>query len=102
MKYLAVLGAIAGFALLVLLEMCLSSYVISVLWLWFIVATFNVAALSIPQSIGLALLVGYLTKQYQQNEKDEDAAEAIVRAIFLIILKASFALTVGWVVTLFM
>jgi len=102
MNYLKILGATAGLSLLVLLEMTLSGYVISVLWLWFIVPTFNVAAISIPQSMGVALLVGYLTKQYKTDIKNEDPIEVIGKSIFLILFKAAFALSVGWVVTLFM
>lgn len=102
MKYLAVLGAIAAFLLLIALDVVLSGYAISVLWVWFVVGTFNIAALSIPQSIGLALLVSYMTKQYQNTETSKDAVEAFGKALFLMLAKAGFALAVGWIVTLFM
>jgi hypothetical protein len=102
MKYLAVLGAIAAFLLLIALEVVLSGYAISVLWVWFVVDTFNIAALSIPQCIGLALLVSYMTKQYQNDKQEGTATEQLIKAVFILLFKTAFALTVGWVVTLFM
>jgi len=71
MKLLKILGVIAGLSVLILLEMLLTGWVISVLWVWFIVATFNIAALTVPQSIGIALLVGYLTKEYNTSKNTE-------------------------------
>jgi len=102
MKYLAVVGAVAAFLLLIALEVVLSGYAISVLWVWFVVDTFNVAALSIPQCIGLALLVSYMTKQYQNTETASNAVEAFGKALFLMLAKAGLALSIGWVATLFM
>lgn len=97
-----IIGAITVFALLVVFEMLLSGWTISVLWAWFVVTTFKTAALTIPQSIGLALIVSYLTKQYQNNKTEDNAADAFAKAFFLILFKAVFALSIGWVVTLFM
>lgn len=39
----------------------INGYVLSVLWSWFIVTTFNVPALSIPAALGLETIVKLLT-----------------------------------------
>lgn len=102
MKYLAVLGAIVVIPLLVALEVFLSGYVISVLWVWFVIDTFKVAALSVPQCIGLALLVSYMAKQYQDTKTEDNAVHTFAKSVFLVLFKAAFALSIGWIVTLFM
>jgi len=42
----------------------LNGWVLSWLWLWFVVPVFAVPALSMLQSIGIATVISFMTKQY--------------------------------------
>ena len=81
----------------------LRGYVLSILWRWFMVPTLGLPALSIPQAIGIALVVGMLTHQshhYPEN-KDEKTSTKVVRSLGPFV--APFAtLLVGWIVHQFM
>jgi len=103
MAGLAVLGAIVGVPLLIALSAIFNGYVLKVLWGWFIIPIFHLPQLSIPSAIGIALVVGYLTKQTNDcKEKERTGGERISRAILEAVLRPSFALFFGWIVQKFM
>lgn len=74
-------------------------YVLSVLWGWFIVTTFNMQALSVTQAIGLSCVVSFLTYQFIREPEDKRGAMEIMgHAIAMCTLHPLIALAVGWVV----
>jgi putative flippase GtrA len=74
-------------------------FVISKLWLWFIVSTFGAVPLGIAQSIGLGLLVSFLTHQVDTYEdKDKSDTERLFIKIGVALLAPAFALLFGWIV----
>jgi len=54
------LAFIAG---IMVVSCLLRGWVLSILWRWFMVPTLGLPALSVPQAIGIALVVGMLTHQ---------------------------------------
>lgn len=103
MTGLAVLGAIVGIPVLIALGSIFNGYALKVLWGWFIVPIFHLPQLSIPSAIGIALVVGYLTKQTNDcEEKERSGGEKFSRAVLEAILRPSLALLVGWIVQKFM
>lgn len=81
-----------------------SGYVLSVLWGWFIVPTFEgIPALSIPAAIGIASVVGYLTRGLARDTSDhKDPNDRLIQNIGESFLAPLFTLAFGWVVHLFM
>lgn len=83
-----------------------NGYALSVLWGWFVVPTFGAPALGVVPSIGIAMVVSYLTHQVhgcdRKKEKDQSFVEAISYSIAFVFLKPSIALFFGWIVHLFM
>ena len=79
-----------------------SGYVLSVLWGWFIVPTFEARPLAVLPAIGLALVVGYLTKQEQQTEDTRDKDDKIISALVHMFLSPLIALLFGWILHSFM
>lgn len=65
--FLAIIGGIAIY----ILTAILNGFVMSTLWGWFVVRMFHVAALSIPLAMGIAMLVGFLTYQYDPRKEVE-------------------------------
>jgi hypothetical protein len=73
-------------------------FVLTQLWTWFIVPTFNAPRLSIAVAIGICLVVGMFShKQYNEDEK-EDTTKTLVNAF----LSPLITLLIGYIVTLFM
>lgn len=99
--FLAVVGIIIAFFALAFVSACWSGYVLSILWGWFMVPVFHLPVLSIPTAIGIALVIGYLTKQSTSDlEKKEDHKwySAFVEAF----TKPAVSLLVGWIVKQFL
>lgn len=79
-----------------------SGYVLSKLWLWFVVTTFEIAPLSIPAAIGVSLVVRYLTYSAPVVDKTKSSADRLFEAVIYAFITPLFALVVGSIVNLFM
>ena len=77
-------------------------YVLTVLWGWFMVPTFHLPVLALAPAIGMAMVVGYLTRDITPRKEEEGFAEGLGTAFAIGLLKPLFALFFGWVVHLFM
>jgi cytochrome bd-type quinol oxidase subunit 1 len=62
---------------------------------------FGVTALTIPQALGLSILIGIFTLNSNSSNKDIDE-KSFSKAVIKGITFNSIALGLGWIVTLFM
>jgi hypothetical protein len=76
----------------------LNGYVLSLLWSWFLVPTFHIPALNIPQAIGISIIVHKLTYFYQGSSSIPKPWESIGVALFAPL----FTLCTGWIVRMFL
>jgi len=108
------MGILAGFLFLVILvfgtfwvvvlSTLFNGWVLSILWGWFMVPTFGLPTLSMPQAMGIALVVSYLTYHYNgvpAQEKEKTKAEKII-SVSMPILRPLFTLGFGWVIHQYM
>ena len=79
-------------------EVAWSGFVLVKLWAWFIVTTFNLPALRIPQALGLCLIAKFLTSSTSDAKEKHSTGEAIALSIFVPL----FALFFGWIYHLFL
>ena len=93
-KTVAVILSAAAICLFILPFSLLGGWTLSWLWFWFIVPL-GVPAIGVAHSIGIVGLVGFLTKQYN---KTEETSEALSFAIIAPLM----ALSIGYIVHLFM
>ena len=94
-----IIGIITTVLITLIVSPIWRGYVLSKLWLWFIVSTFGAAPLGIAQSIGLALVVSFLTHQADSYEDKEKSANAkIAQAVAITFLSPAMALLIGWIV----
>jgi hypothetical protein len=90
---LSILGAAVLLMLIFFLNALITGFVLTKLWLWFVVPTFGVAALSIPAAYGMGMLVVYLTRPttaFRSEVRD------IPTEVAATILTPALALTLGW------
>jgi hypothetical protein len=95
-----VLGML-GLAGLVVISAVTRGFVLTKLWLWFIVPTFGLPKLSIPIAIGLALVVGLLTEHSNQHKDDRETSDKVA-AIIGSLLTPFLVLLCGYIVTLWL
>jgi len=102
---LMVLGALVLIPLVITISSIINGYVFSTLWGWFIIPIFGLTALSIPQAIGISMIVSFLTYQFQpsnkQNTKEDDQKDMITRILHLVLYPIT-VLAVGYIVKGFM
>lgn len=106
MELIFVLGIVFITIVLTVLGAIWSGYVLSILWGWFIVPTFNLPALSIPLAIGIALVISYVTHQTNFDKKKEELTDMenlkyAGRVFSWLALKPALALLIGWIVLKF-
>ena len=104
MTALVIFERFIGAVVLMAFSSIFNGYALSVLWGWFMVPTFGLPELSVAPAIGIALVVGYLTKQYNNSKtkKNESFGKELLKSALTAILKPSFALLFGYIVHLFM
>lgn len=78
----------------------LNAFVIQYLWLWFVVPTFGLAALTFVQAIGFGIIVGYLTHQHTPKFKNQTPDTN--NDLMMIYLRPFMVLGIAWIVQLFM
>jgi hypothetical protein len=73
--------------------------VLQALWLWFVAETFAIASLTLVQAIGISIVVGLLTYQYDARKDDDlDTVESLVGATVAGLFICGFAYLSGAIV----
>lgn len=91
----ALLGVTLIIVIIITTSALVNGYVLSILWGWFVVPTFGLAPLSIPAAIGLAMVVHYLTYNYN-DAKDPDCKWWI--PVTVTVVRSVIALILGFIV----
>ncbi|WP_093429351.1 hypothetical protein ABL840_09105 [Variovorax sp. NFACC27] len=71
-----------------------SGYVFHLLWLWFIVPTFSLPALSIPLAVGVSLTVSFIARGQSPSEKGKPWWKTFLE----VLLRPAFVLLIAWIV----
>jgi putative flippase GtrA len=102
MNALAKLGAIIGLPTIVVLQVMLNGYVLSVLWGWFFIPVLQFPAIGIVQAIGISIIISYLTHQQDSYEdRSKTVEDKIIGALAFSALRPLLALFFGWIVRMF-
>jgi hypothetical protein len=97
------IGWFVSYAVFLVVGVVLHGWTLTVLWAWFVVPTFRMAALGIAPALGLSMLIGYLTRQDINIEAPERTnGERLGRFIALALVAPALTLGMAWVVHLFM
>lgn len=96
------IGLVATFVVLLVAGSIWNGYVLSVMWGWFVVPTFDLPQLSIPAAIGASMVASYLTAKPTAHRDDRDSNEILSGALAHTFLLPLFAMGLGWIVNLWM
>ena len=97
------IGWVASWLILAFFGALFNGYALSIMWGWFITPVFDLPTLTVSSAIGISMIVGYLTKTISITPKKDKKTdgESFLEASIHTVLKPTFALCFGWVVTLF-
>ena len=96
---------VLGFVWSVVLGAIMKGWVLSILWDWFVVSTFDsVPPIGVVPAIGLALVVNYLvpTSSSDCEYKNKGTLEVAIKLFVMTILMPLFTLFVAYIVHCFM
>ena len=103
--FFMLLGALLLIPTLIVIGTLINGCVLSVIWDWFMVPIFGLTALSIPEAIGVSMVVTHLTFKHKtdnrektEKEKKADTIDAYVHFIGYPLL----VLVLGYIVKGFM
>jgi|SRR5690348_7092427 len=100
-----VVGILATLLFVIVCGALFSGLVLSVLWGWFIVPALHAAPITVPQAIGLSLVVGLLTRgtarEKDEEKKDRGIGEALFTAFCHATIPPLFVLGIGAIVHAF-
>jgi hypothetical protein len=75
----------------------LNGWVLSLLWQWFVTTTFGLSPLTIPQAIGVAIVVGFLTSSYKDTKQEERKGLAVLVPVFGAVIGNLVTLLAGYI-----
>lgn len=94
--------AVAGLAVSSVVTSIWGGFVLTKLWIWFIVPVFHLPVLTLVPAIGLCFVASYLTHQYQQDSNDQSTGQKIGGVVAYGLMYPSIVLFMGWIVQMFM
>jgi hypothetical protein len=105
-RNLKVIGILASLLFVIVWGTLMGGLVLSVLWGWFVVPALHASAITIPQAIGLSLVVGMLTRglvrdDKSEKNKDTSIGESLFTAFCIATIPPLFALGIGAIVHVF-
>lgn len=59
-----------------------NGWITSTFWDWFVIPLFGARVLSVPQAIGLSMLVGFVTHQVQPENKESTATKLVKMILY--------------------
>lgn len=93
------IGAAALIPLLIIVTYLINGFVLSKMWLWFIVTTFGAPVLTVPQAIGVGMIVSFLTYRATPKNKDSNSEWSQIIIDILSAMIAPFVtLLIAWIV----
>lgn len=94
-------GKFMVITLIMIISPIINGFVLSKLWLWFIVPIFQIRQISLIEAIGLVCFISFIAAKKVKTEQDKFWQELGENVAFLI-FSCIFALGGGWIITLFM
>jgi hypothetical protein len=88
------LGNFFGVVVILLLTSLFNGFVLSKLWAWLIVTTFQVQSITLVQAIGISVLMNYMmlkrTRVKEENdgfwaEMTKDVSHAVLNGLFMLL-----------------
>jgi len=94
-------GKFIAIMLGIIISSIINGFVITKLWAWFVVPTFEANPLRIIEAIGLMFLVNHIkAKRDKEHNKDKFWEQFVADAIYLILISV-FALLGGRIIQIF-
>ena len=93
--FLAILLMLFGTAFFITIAIVINAFVVSVIWNWFMPVIFGLPFLTIPQAIGISLVIGcFIFIESKDAKTKKEKNEAMIG----VVARPLFLLLIGWIV----
>lgn len=99
-----IIGSIVATVVALVLGAIMGGFVLSKLWIWFMVPIFDLSPLRVVEAIGLSFIVNYMTKTSLESNKTLEGPflKELLKAFLQTLVMAVGFLLIGWIIHLFM
>lgn len=100
-----VLGEIVFAIISIVVASLFGGYVLSKLWEWFVVYTFNQPTLSVVNAMGVSLLISYATYKGKKDKEEKDTESfgvKIAASLVEVLLMGGLTLLIGKIIAMCM
>ncbi len=96
--------ALLALPVVIVVSAIANGFVLSVMWSWFVVPVFGIAALTVVQAIGFSMVVSFLTYHDTESKTDDSKSltEKIIYMVMMAIMRPAFTLGIAWIIHLFL
>jgi len=96
-------GFIVSIFFVMIYDLVLKGFALSVLWKWFIVPTFDIVELSVVSAMGVMCIAScFMGTTDTDKDKDKSYEQRLFEGVFMATAKPVLILLIGWIVSLFM
>lgn len=96
-----ILGKMLAVVAALIVSAIVRGVVFKIMWNWFVVRL-GVAAISLPEALGLAMIISMVLFREESPDDKRNATAKFVTAFSVGIMGAAFVLFFGWIVHLFL
>lgn len=90
------LGKIFYGIIAIIIGSIVNAFVISKLWAWLLVPSFNIESITMGTAFGISVILGFFRSK-KTDDDDEDVVEKITKALVWSFVNALFYLLIGWI-----
>ncbi len=92
-------GELCFYAIAVIAEIFINSFVLMTMWSWFIVHTFRADRISMVDSAGIVMLPSFIGSGKKDDEDEELTPHSVSKKFFVSTIKKFMILSLAWSVT---
>jgi hypothetical protein len=93
---------IASLILVLPIGVLLQGAVLAIAWDWFVVSTFEITTITIPQAMGISIVGSMIAGASPNSDSDKDGIEIFLEGLMKATVIPLFYLVVAWTILQFM
>lgn len=94
-----IIGYVVVLGILIFLGITWAGYALSLLWSWILVDSFGIPSISIPQAIGITMIVTYMTHQDYDIKNNKEGMDVLIEYSIKAAVKPAVSILFGWILT---
>ena len=78
-----------------------NAYVLSKLWAWILVPSFNLPEITMGVAFGLSVFIAFFRTKNSKTDEEDDVVEKLTKTIAWVLINGATYLLIGWIAGMF-